>query len=103
MSKRVPTSVVKATKVQLRLRPGEKAAIARAAELQQTTLSQFMLQNAYRAAQQVLADQIEFALPAERWTAFCRALDRPPRDIPALRQLLAGPSVFDAETATAAP
>ncbi len=86
---------LKATKVQLRLRPAEKAIIARAAELRQTTLSKFMLENAYQAAQQVLADQVQFSLPAGRWKAFCQALDAPPRKIPALEQLLTEPSVFD--------
>src|SRR4051812_19178358 len=87
---------LKATKIQLRLRPAEKSAIARAAELRRTTLSQFMLENAYQAAQQVLADQTHFILPPQRWKAFCEALDAPPRDIPALRQLLTEKSVLDA-------
>jgi uncharacterized protein (DUF1778 family) len=79
----------------LRLRPAEKVVIARAAELRRTTLSQFMLKNAYQAAQQVLADLTHFLLPPERWKAFCAALDAPPRDIPALRQLLTEKSVLD--------
>jgi uncharacterized protein (DUF1778 family) len=85
----------KATKVQLRLRPAEKAVIARAAHLRQTTLSKFMLDNAYQAAQQVLADQVHFTLSPERWKAFCQALDAPPRPIPALQQLLTEEGVFD--------
>src|SRR5438105_1194372 len=56
----------KATKIQLRLRPAEKGVIARAAELRRTTLSQFMLENAYQAAQQVLADQAHFVLSPAR-------------------------------------
>ncbi len=86
---------VKATKVQLRLRAAEKAVIARAAELRRTTLSQFMLEHAYQAAQQVLADQVQFVLPAARWKAFCQALDAPPREIPALKRLLTRKGVFD--------
>jgi uncharacterized protein (DUF1778 family) len=95
MPKRRLPAALKATKVQLRLRPTEKAIIARAAELRQTTLSKFVLEHAYEAAQQVLADQVQFTLPAERWKAFCRALDAPPREVPALKQLLAEKSVFD--------
>ena len=64
----------------------EERIIARAAELRQTTLSKFMLENAYQAAQQVLADQVHFTVPSARWKAFCHALDAPPRDIPALRR-----------------
>ena len=58
-----PRASRKATTVQLRLRPAEKAVIALAAELRQTTLSKFMLERAYQAAQKALADQVHFALP----------------------------------------
>jgi len=34
------------------------------------------------------AYQAHFALPPDRWQAFCEALDAPPKDIPALRELL---------------
>ena len=40
-------------------------------------------------------DQVHFTLTAERWQAFCAALDAPPRDIPALRKLLTEESVLD--------
>src|SRR5207249_3253269 len=81
--------------VQLRLRPAEKAVIALAAELRQTTLSNFMLEHAYQAAQQALADQVHFALPPDCWQAFQEALDAPPRQIPALRKLIAEETLFD--------
>jgi predicted DNA-binding antitoxin AbrB/MazE fold protein len=42
-----------------------------------------------------IADQVHFALPPERWQAFCEALDAAPKDIPALRKLLAETSLFD--------
>src|SRR5437763_11527995 len=90
-----PQGSRKATTVQLRLRPSEKAVIAQAAELRQTTLSKFVLENAYQAAQQVLADQVHFALPPDRWQSFCDALDAPPKTIAALQKLLADVSVFD--------
>lgn len=95
MPKAKPKASLKATKVQLRLRPSEKAVIARAAEVRQTTLSKFMLENAVQAAQQVLADQTHFSLSLEQWKAFCQALDAPPRAIPALKRLLTEKSVFD--------
>jgi predicted DNA-binding antitoxin AbrB/MazE fold protein len=47
-------------------------------------------------------DAAHFALPPERWQAFCDALDAPLRDIPALRKLLTGVSLFD-DHASAAP
>jgi predicted DNA-binding antitoxin AbrB/MazE fold protein len=41
------------------------------------------------------SDQAHFALPPDRWQAFCEALDALPRDIPALRKLLTEGSLFD--------
>jgi predicted DNA-binding antitoxin AbrB/MazE fold protein len=35
-------------------------------------------------------ERVEFTLSAERWDEFCAALDAPPLNIPALRQLLTG-------------
>lgn len=91
---------LKQAKVQLRLSAEQKEMIARAARLRQTTLSNFLLENGCSAAQQVLAEQVHFVLPPDRWQAFCAALDAPPRDIPALRKLLTEASVFDERTGT---
>ena len=83
------------TKVQLRMRPLQKEVIARAANLKQTTLTNFMVEQAFQAAQQILADQVHFYLSDEKWDEFCAALDAPPKDLPWLRKLLARPGVFD--------
>jgi uncharacterized protein (DUF1778 family) len=93
----------KATKVQLRLRPAEKALLARAAAVRRTTLTSFLLEHAFQAAQQVLADQVHFTLPPGRWKAFCEALDAPPREIPALAQLLQQASRLDGPCNPPAP
>ncbi len=86
---------LKDTKVQLRMRARQKEIIARAAELKQTTLTSFMIEHAFEAAQQILADQVHFQLSPEKWDEFCAALDAPPKDRPRLRKLLTEPSVFD--------
>jgi uncharacterized protein (DUF1778 family) len=85
----------KEKKVQLRLQESQKRVIARAAEMRQTTLTHFMIEHAYQAAQTVLAEQVHFTLSPDQWDAFCEALDAPPRSIPALSKLLNEPSVFD--------
>lgn len=90
---------LKATKVQLRLRPAQKAVLVRAAQLRHLSLSNFMLEHACAAAQQVLAEQVEMVMSPAEWRAFSKALDAPPRSIPALRKLLTAPSVFDGKTA----
>src|SRR6266852_2887579 len=87
-SKSRATSSLKETKVQLRLRPAQGAVIVRAAKLRGTSLSNFILEHAYEAAQQVLAEQVDIVMPPAEWQAFCTALDAPPRSIPALKKLL---------------
>jgi uncharacterized protein (DUF1778 family) len=77
------------------MRPLQKAVIARAAELKQTTMTNFMVEQAFNAAQQILADQVHFYLSPEKWDEFCAALDAPPKVLPELRKLFAKPSVFD--------
>lgn len=94
-TKSKPSSTLKATKVQLRLRPDQKSVLARAAQLRQTTLSNFMLEHAYKAAQEVLADQVDIVMSPAEWRAFCKALDAPPRSIPALKKLLTDTDIFD--------
>lgn len=88
-------SALKETKVQLRMRPLQKDVIARAAELKQTTLTDFMLQHAFDAAQQILADQTHFYLSPQKWDEFTAALDAPPKKKPKLKKLLTEPGVFD--------
>src|SRR5262245_62045200 len=102
MSKTKEPAELKATKVQLRLRPAQKAVLARAAELRRTSLSNFMLEHAYEAAQQVLAEQVDIVMPPAEWEAFRRALDAPPRPIPALKKLLTEASIFDGKGKTSA-
>jgi len=63
--------------------------------MRRTSLSNFMLEHACEAAQQMLGDQVDIVMPAAEWEAFCKALDSAPRSIPALRQLLTQASVFD--------
>lgn len=85
----------KPTRLNIRVSEHEKDVIARAAGALNTTVSNFVLQKAYAEAQAVLADQSQFRLPDKQWRKFCKALDAPPQDIPALRELLTEPGVFD--------
>lgn len=87
--------VLREAKIQLRMRALQKDVIARAAELKQTTMTNFMVEHAFNAAQQILADKTHFYLSPEKWDEFCAALDAPPRELPELRKLLSQPGVFD--------
>jgi uncharacterized protein (DUF1778 family) len=90
----------KATRLNIRASARQKALIAKAARLKEKTISDFVLENAYQAAQEViaqqkLADQTHFVLPKAEWEAFCAALDAPPKSKPALRKMLTEPGLFD--------
>ena len=102
-AKAQPLHARKTTKVQLRMRPAQKDLISRAARLRQTTVSNFLLENACKAAEEVLAERVHFVLSPDRWEAFCKALDAPPQQWPALKKLLTEPSVFDEAGCSAAP
>jgi uncharacterized protein (DUF1778 family) len=85
----------KPTRLNIRVSEHEKDVITRAAVTLNTTVSRFVLQKVYAEAQAVLADQSQFRVPDQKWRALCEALDAPPKDIPALRRLLAERGVFD--------
>lgn len=80
----------------IRASQSQKNVIAEAARLKQVTITDFVLEQALLAAEQVVAEQTHFTLPPKQWKAFCAALDAPPKVIPALRRLLTTPGVFDA-------
>ncbi len=72
----------------IRISSAEKLKIARAAQAEKVTRSQFILREALQAADRVLADQTRFSLSPEQWTEFCNRLDEPDRDLPNIRALV---------------
>ena len=67
--------------------------IRKAARVLHKTVTDFVLDSARASAEDVLADRTQFKLNAARWQAFVRALERPARVKPRLRDLLTKPSV----------
>ena len=89
-------STQKASRFSIRASATQKKVIAEAARIRDTTISDFVLEQSLTAAQQVIADQVQFRVPKKQWKEFCDALDAPPKKIPALRRLLSKPGLFDA-------
>jgi len=85
----------KPARLNIRVSDHEKEVITLAASSLNRTVSRFVLDSAYAEAQSILADQSRFTLDEKQWKKFCKALDAPPKNIPALRQLLSEPGVFD--------
>ena len=70
--------------------------IARAAQIGQTTITDFVVNQAFQAASQMVADETQLLMTPDQFKQFCRALDSPPaRNLKAMRKLLTEPSVLD--------
>lgn len=83
-------------KLDLRLTPQAKQRLFAAAEAQQRSVSEFVLQSALERADEALADRRLFSIPSEKWGDFMAALDAPPRDVPRLSNLLGQKTPFEA-------
>ncbi len=77
------------SRINLRTSPEAKALIERAAALMGTTVSSFMLQNAYEAARRVVADNETIMLSQRDFAAFVAACENPPEPTQELCDLLA--------------
>ena len=82
-------------KLDLRLTPQAKRRIQAAADAQNKSVSEFVLDSALTTADVLLADQSGVRLNAEQWKAFLEALDAPPQYDERLERLLTEPGAFD--------
>jgi uncharacterized protein (DUF1778 family) len=82
-------------RIDLRIQPEAKEALQAAASLRHKTVSEFIIDTALGAADEVLADRRYFGLDAEKWEAFLAALDAPPRPLPRIEKLMREPGIFD--------
>ncbi|QAT17992.1 hypothetical protein BU251_02575 [Candidatus Velamenicoccus archaeovorus] len=81
-------------RIDLRIEDSQKDLLVYAASLRHQKLSAFVLASALREAEDLVADKAHFQLPQAQWKAFCIALDRPAKEIPALKKLFQGRSIF---------
>ena len=82
-------------RIDLRIHPEAKEALQAAASLRHKSVSEFILESALGAADEILADRRYFSLNAEQWAAFQAALDAPPRPLTRLERLMREPGIFD--------
>lgn len=76
-------------RINLRTSPEAKALIERAAAIMGSTVSGFMLQNAYEAARKVVADDDTLNLSRKAFDAFVATCEKPAKPTKALRKLMA--------------
>ena len=86
MSSTLPRT--ESARINLRTSPEAKALIERAAAIMGSTVSSFMLQNAYEAAARLVAQQDVMTLSDRDRDAFLNALENPPEPTPALIDLM---------------
>ena len=60
----------------------QRSILVAASQAEGTTVSEFLLKHATRAAERASAHRRAFLLSEPQWAAFTEALDRPPRDLP---------------------
>jgi uncharacterized protein (DUF1778 family) len=76
-------------RINLRTSPEAKALIERAASIMGSTVSSFMLQNAYEAASRIVANNDTLTLSQNAFDTFISSCENPPRPTDALRKLMA--------------
>lgn len=82
----------KSSRIGLRISPAQERAIRLASEIKEKTISEFILDTAYRAAEQTLLDQRLFMVSNEKFSQFSELLERPPMDNEGLKKLFSKPS-----------
>ncbi len=85
----------KETRLNLRTSAHQDALVRQAAAVAGKNLTEFVLDAACSAAEDVLADRRRFVLTDAAWKRFLRALDRPVRAKPRLRALLQEPGTVE--------
>jgi uncharacterized protein (DUF1778 family) len=96
MAKNNSTSSNKETRLSIRVDPKRKAMIARAAKEHGHTISDFVLENAYRMATELLVDQGRIMLSKKQVAHIFEVLDHPPaKNVAAVRKLLTERSILD--------
>lgn len=93
---RIQTVEPKEVRISMRVDPERKAVIARAARIRHTTISDFVLENAYDAAREIIAEETQISMTKEQFEYMCRVLDTPPAaNLKKMRKLLTTKTVLD--------
>ena len=96
MANNSTASANKESRLSIRVDPLRKAVIARAAKRLGHTISDFVLENAFQMATELLADEQTIALSKRQVAHIFEVLDRPPaKSVAAVRKLLKERSILD--------
>ena len=85
------TTTARSARLGLRATPAQETVLRRAAEVAHKSLTDFILDAAYQAAEQTLLDQRLFMVTGSQYQAILEMLDRPESDNPGLADLFSRP------------
>lgn len=91
------TSTTRSARLGLRATPKQEAVLRRTAEAAHKSLTDFILDAAYQAAEQTLLDQRLFMVSGSQYQAVLEMLDRPESDNPGLSGLFSRRPVWAKE------
>jgi uncharacterized protein (DUF1778 family) len=87
--------LTKSARFHVRATSGQAALIRAGASHRGVKLTEYILDSLCAQAEMDLADQNHFVLPKDKWDAFLKALDAPPRVPPGLKRLFSRPSLAE--------
>lgn len=73
----------------------EKRLFTRVAERRGITVTDYIVESAFKQAQQDIREERDFALNSPQWKRFLTALDRPTKKKPRLKKLLTEASILE--------
>ena len=86
----------KTATIKMRVDPFCKALIDKAAQIQHTDMSNFILRHAFEAAKQIVSDETQIGLSPKDYDVFCQILDNPPKEnIQKMNTLLHSKTILD--------
>jgi uncharacterized protein (DUF1778 family) len=85
------TASTRSARLGLRATPQQEAVLRRAAEVVHKSMTDFILDSAYQAAQQTLLDQRLFVVDQNQAHSLLQLLDRPEQENLGLRDVLSRP------------
>jgi uncharacterized protein (DUF1778 family) len=83
----LPVTAARSARLGLRATPAQETVLRRAAEVTHKSLTDFILDAAYQAAEQTLLDQRLFMVSGSQYQAILDILDRPESDNAGLKDL----------------
>ncbi len=87
-------TTTRSARLGLRATPAQETVLRRAAEVAHKSLTDFILDAAYQAAEQTLLDQRLFMVTGSQYQAILEMLDRPESDNPGLADLFSRTPVW---------